>query len=292
MRTLDRLGPWPLRALWLALAVVGPGAIGDALAGRSTPVVLTVAIGCWLGWTAAAASLLVPRDIALTAARTLVPGGAAAMVAASFIGPSVGAIDVAAVSIAAVATVAVLTPGIGAQWVDGSSYGPEQRFPLRPPVLVGSVLAPITWALVAASISTGPLLLASRQWVAGSLAAVAGGAILSAGLRSLHQLARRWIVLVPAGLVIHDPLTMPEPQLVLRRMIKRMGPAPADTEADDLTAGAPGLALQIDLREPLDLLVRDRGRGTEARSTTSLICTPSQPNHLLEAARDRRIPVG
>lgn len=292
MPTFDRLGPWPLRALWFGLAVVGPAAIGDALDGRSTPVVLTVAIGCWLGWTATAAALLVPRDAALTAARTLVPGGLVAVVVAAALGSDVGGADLVAVAVAALATVAVLMPGIGAQWVDGSSYGPEQRFPLRPPVFVGFVLAPVTWALVVAAISTGPLLLASRQWVFGTLATLAGAAIAAAGLRSLHQLTQRWVVLVPAGLVIHDPLTMPEPQLILRRMIDRLGAAPADTDADDLTAGAAGLALQIDLREPLDLLTRDRWRGTETRSSIRLIFSPSQPNRLLEAARDRRIAIG
>lgn len=292
MTAFDRLGPWPPRVLWLVLAVLGPVAIGDALDGRSTPVVLTVAIGAWLGWTAAAAALLIRRDVALTAARTLVPGGLAAVVVSAALGSEVDATDLVAVAVAALATMVLFTPTIGAQWVDGSSYGPEQRFPLRAPVLVGSVLAPVTWVLVVLAVTTGPLLLASRQWAFGALATLVGAAIASAGLRSLHQLARRWIVLVPVGLVIHDPLTMPEPQLVLRRMIDRLGPAPADTDADDLTAGAAGLALQIDLREPLDLLVRNRGRGTEARSSTRLICTPSQPNRLLEAARDRRIPIG
>ena len=62
-----------------------------------------------------------------------------------------------------------------------------------------------------------------------------GWAVAVAGTHSLHQLTRRWVVLVPTGLVIHDAFTMPEPQLILRTMITRLGPALIDTDSDDLT---------------------------------------------------------
>ncbi len=121
-----------------------------------------------------------------------------------------------------------------------------------------------------------------------------GAVVVVAGARSLHQLARRWVVLVPTGLVVHDSFTMPEPQLFLRTSIARLGPALADaaTAADDLTAGAPGLAIALELTEPLEVLVRTSGRGSETRATSALLITPSRPVRLLEAARAHRIPVG
>ena len=153
------------------------------------------------------------------------------------------------------------------------------------------MLVPVTWAAVVVGATAGPLLLAAEQWAVGAIALVVGAGAVYAGVRSLHQLTRRWIVLVPTGLVIHDPLTMPEAQLFLRTMVRRLGPAEAGTDADDLTAGAPGLALQLDLAEPAELLLRTRGRDTATRSSTAILFTPSRPQRLLEAAAAARIPV-
>ena len=122
---------------------------------------------------------------------------------------------------------------------------------------------------------------------------VVGGAVVVAGTLSLHQLARRWIVLVPTGLVVHDSFTMPEPQLFLRTSIARLGPALPDAgqAADDLTAGAPGIALALELTEPLEVLVRTTGRDSETKASSALLITPSRPVQLLAAARAHRIPV-
>ncbi|MCU1498355.1 MAG: hypothetical protein JWM47_2308 [Acidimicrobiales bacterium] len=249
-------------------------------------------VGLAIGWGSGLVALLVPRAAALTALRILVPAGLAAVLAAIVAGTTVDASDVAAVTAATLATAWALAPWIGDAWVDGSSYGPERRLLLRPPALFGYVLAPLAWSVVVAGAVAGPLLLAAHRWVIGAAALLVGWAAVVAGTRSLHQLSRRWVVLVPSGLVIHDPLTMPEAQLFLRRMVSRLGPAPADTTADDLTAGAPGLALKLDLVEPADLLLRTQGRGTTTRSSTAVIFTPSRPRHLLEAAAGSRIPVG
>jgi hypothetical protein len=121
---------------------------------------------------------------------------------------------------------------------------------------------------------------------------VIGAALVRFGTRSLHQLSRRWIVFVPSGMVLHDPVGQPEPTLFLRRSIRRLGPAPAGTEALDLTQGAFGLALQLDLSEPTDMVV-PRGRSTtETVTVDSLLFTPTRPAALLDEARTRRITVG
>lgn len=292
MTRIDDLGPWVARTLWVALALLAPGPVADALDGRSAPVVAVVTIGLWAGWAVGLVALLVPRSSALTVLRTLVPAGLAAVLAALVAGAGTDGRALAAVAVGAVAVVVVLAPSIGETWVDGSSYGPEVRLPLRPPAALSYLLVPLTWALVVVGASAGPLLLAARQWVAGGLALVVGAAVVAAGARSLHQLSRRWVVLVPTGLVLHDRLAMPEPQLFLARTIGGLRPAPADTTADDLTAGAPGLALQLDLSEEVELLVRTSGRGTTTRPSTAVLFTPSRPKRVLDAAAERRIRVG
>ena len=292
MKTMERLGATPARVLWVLLAVVAAIPVGDALDGRSTAVRAVVLVWLWAGWAGGLVSLLVPRSSALTAMRVIVPAATAAMVASVVAGSETEVGDLVAVAVAALATAAVLFPWVGEAWVDGSSYGSEQRLILRPPALLSYLLAPLTWTVVVAGATVGPLLLAAGEFIVGVPVTVIGGVAVWAGVRSLHQLSRRWLVMVPAGIVLHDHLVMPEPQLFRRHTISLLGPAEVETEANDLTAGAPGLALQLDLHEPVELLVRTGGRSSETRESSSLLFTPSRPVRVMAAAAKKRIPVG
>ena len=275
----------------MALALAAGGCLDDALDPRSAPVRWLVLVALGVGWTAGLVALLVPRASSLTAVRLLIPGGLTAMAAATAAGGKPDGADLVALVLAALAVAAVLAPWFTEAWVDGSSYGPERRLPLATPPLFSFVIVPLTFAVVAAGVSLGPLLLAARQWPAGVVATAAGAAVTWVGVRSLHQLARRWVVLVPSGMVLHDPITMPEAQLFPRVTVAGLGPAPADSDAVDLTAGATGLAIQIDLREPVELLVRTKGRAAATLSSTALMFTPARPGRLLDAARSHRIAV-
>lgn len=243
-----------------------------------------------VGWTAGLVAVLVPRTTSLTAARTIVPGGLAAAVAAASAGSSVDWADLMGVTAGALAAVTVLSPWFTEAWVDGSSYGNERRLPLQTPPLFAALIAPLTWLLAAVAVVCGPLLLAARQWGPGLVALAVGGVVGWRAVQSLHQLARRWVVMVPNGLVIHDPLTLPEPHLFLRTSIASVGPAAAETDALDLTAGASGLALEIGMNEPVELLVR-AGRDTATIERSRLIITPARPARFLVGARENRIAV-
>ncbi len=83
------------------------------------------------------------------------------------------------------------------------------------------------------------------------------------GVLSLLRLTSRWAVFVPAGMTLVDPLALVEPRLVRRGEVVRLGAAPSDTTALDLTAGATGLILQLDLNEELSV-VPVAGRGAVA----------------------------
>ena len=294
MDAVDRLGLWPLRVAWIALAVVASPVASDALAGRSSAVALVVAVLAYVGWAAALVALLVPRTISLTVVRALIPAGAAATVVVAAEG-GLGALDLVAIVVGALATVLALAPWTTDAFVDGSSYGPERRFALRTPLVVAAI-AVATWAVVVAGALAGPLLLAAGQWAAGAAALVAGGAAAGFGARSLHQLSRRWVVLVPTGMVLHDPLTMPEPQLFLRQTMRHLGPGTAgitdELVTEDLTAGASGLALELVLSEPVDLLVHEGRGATATRAVHRVLLTPGRPGALLAGARGHRLPVG
>jgi hypothetical protein len=106
----------------------------------------------------------------------------------------------------------------------------------------------------------------------------------------LHTLARRWLVFVPNGVVVHDPLTLVDPVLLRRVTVRSCGPATADTDAHDLTGGASGLALEVRLTEPVSLLpLAPRQGPTELASVTALLVTPGRPGRVLDEARRRRL---
>jgi hypothetical protein len=285
---VERLGPWPARLTWLVLPLAAGPALGDALDGASRPVQLVASLGLWGGWAAVLVTALIPSTVSLTALRVAGPAAVAFALAAA-VGGGVSGADVVAVTFCSLAALAALWPVTGEAFVDGSSYGDERRLPLRPPgpLLAGPV--ELVWAIVVAGVAAGPLLLAARQWVLGGLALVVGLPLAWWGARSLHTLARRWIVFVPAGFVLHDPLAIVDPVLVRRVSVRSFGPAPADTDALDLTRGALGLALEVQLAEPVPLLVV-RGRGASETVTASkLLVTPTRPGVLLTEARKRRL---
>jgi hypothetical protein len=304
MDATARLGPWPLRVAWLALGVVATAPAGDALDGRSTAVAIVVAVLGYGAWTAAVVALLVPRTASLTVVRAIVPAALPATVAAVALGERSSPLDVLAVVLATLAAVLALAPWTTDAFVDGSSYGPERRIALRTPPVI-ALLAALAWAALVAGAVAGPLLLAARAWAPGVLALLVGAGAVAVGSRSLHQLSRRWLVLVPTGLVLHDPLTMPEAQLFLRQTMTRLGPAEEGASADgpdldgdggeiateDLTAGATGLAIELVLDEPVELLVRDGARGTTLRPTRRVLFTPALPGVLLTEAKRHRLPV-
>ncbi len=146
--------------------------------------------------------------------------------------------------------------------------------------------------LVAAAV-TGPLLLAARSWVAGGVALVVGVPVAVVLARALHSLTQRWAVFVPAGLVLKDHLALLDPVLLRRHLVVDLGPAPADSDALDVTARAPGLALEVRLREPVPLAQVTPGRrGSEARSPEALRFTPTRPGAVLAEAGRRRLVRG
>jgi hypothetical protein len=115
---------------------------------------------------------------------------------------------------------------------------------------------------------------------------------VGAALRSLHTLSARCAVMVPAGLTLVDPLTLAESALFTRAHMRHIGPAFADTDALDLSQSALGLALQIDMVDPVVMLRRDGRRRASEVSASSIVFTPGRPGALLEDAGSRRMPVG
>lgn len=243
-------------------------------------------VGLWAGWAVGLGATVVPHPVSLTALRVLAPAATVAAVAAS-IGDRA---SVLAVAWSAVATALAFAPDTGLLCVNGPAYPNERRLPLRAPapLLVGPVV--VAWAVAVAGAAAGPLLLAARQWVWGGVACAVGLPLSWLLLRSLHQLSKRWVVFVPAGFVLVDPLGLTDSVLVRRQHIRSLGPAPAESPGLDLTQRAPGLVVEVTLSQPVDVgLVRPGHRSGETRSADRLLFTPTLPGAVLDEAKARHL---
>lgn len=284
---------WSLRACWLLLPVVAGPALADALDDRSRAVQLVGSGLAWAAWAVVLVASLVPRTVTLTVVRTVAPG-AVAVTGWTAVGADRPGWAAAGVAAALACTLVAFAPAVADAFVDGSSYGDERRVALRAPLAVVLGPAALAWALGAAGVVTGPLLLAAEQWVPGGLAVAVGVPLAVVVARRLHVLSRRWLVFVPAGVVVHDPIATAEPVLLQRHLLRRVGPAPADAVeagAVDLTGGALGLALELRTAEPISL-GRRRGRGAvEVEGADALLVTPGRPGTTLEVAAERHLPV-
>lgn len=285
---LQRLIPWAVRVTWAVLPFTAGTALAGALDGRSRPVQVVASAGLWAVWGVVLVATLVPHPLSLTVVRVATPGAAVAAVTAALAGHGTPV----AVSTAALAMAVAFLPETGTLFVNGPAYPNERRFLLRAPApLLLGVLA-VVWALAVTPPVAGPLLLASRRWVAGALVLVLGMPVTVVLARAMHGLSRRWVVFVPAGIVVHDPIALADPVLFRRKLIAALGPAPADTRALDLTQAAPGLALELALTEEVPLLRSRPGRRLgEPASPARVLFTPTRPGAVLREAGERRLPV-
>lgn len=288
---MRRRQPWLTLALWVVTAAAAMWAIPEATAGRSHVVAAVALIEFWVVWGVAWLGLLVPRTISLTVVRLLIPTSIVAGVAAITAGASLPA-GASFLTISLLATLALLNGATSDAFVDGSSYGTEQRWSLRVPPLLSLTAVPLGWIVATLGLAVPPLA-AAGLWILALVAAGIWVALSYFAIRSIHLLSCRWIVLVPAGVVVHDPMTIADAILLPRRMIRALGPALADTDATDLSNGALGLSLQVDSNEPLGLSLR-QGRSTKPFEVTTdrIVFTPLRPGALLESASTHRVPIG
>jgi len=243
-------------------------------------------VGLWAGWGIGLAATLIPHPVSLTVLRVLAPAAVVGAVAAA-VDQRLSAL---AVAWTAVAAALALAPDTGVLCVNGPAYPNERRFPLRAPgpLLLGPI--EVAWAVVVAGVVSGPLLLAGHEWLAGGIITAVGLPLAGLLVRSLHVLAKRWVVFVPAGLVLVDPIALTDSLLVRRQELRTLGPAPADTRALDLTQRAPGLVVEAVLSEEVDIGLARAGRSSGATTRTSAILfTPTLPGAVLDEARARRL---
>ena len=208
---------WCARLLWVVLPVSCGTAFADALDGWSTEPAAVAAALLWLAWAAGLLALFAPRPWGLTLLRIVAPLGVVSA-ATTFAGAGAGA-AMLAVGTTGVAAVFALSAPVNEAAGNALAYGDEVRVPLRipTPLLLGPI--PLGLLLLGACIATGPIALADGRVALGVAAIIVGFPVAFAGVRSLHALAKRWLVLVPAGLTLVDPLTLLDPVLIRRQQV-------------------------------------------------------------------------
>jgi len=280
---------------WASLVITAGPAAAEALDSWSTAPRAVASILLWAAWGAVLLACLAPRPLGLTILRTAAPVAAVlALAAIPAAGPLKGLLAVAGTAVAAGLAFA---PAVAYRFVNGAAYGEERRYPLRVPPALMLGPAPLAVALMAAGILAGPLLLADRRWIPGVAAVVVAVPVLRAAGRSLYSLSQRWAVLVPAGIVLKDPLTLVDPVLFPRDRIASLRPLPFPTApADDildLRLGAVAGSLVLELTDEATLFrARGRMRGGEAVKSRRLAFSPRQPDALLAEAASRKKPRG
>ena len=286
---------WLLRVAWITLPVTAGPAVSASLASWSEAPRIAGAVLLWAAWALGLLATLAPRPIMLTALRVIAPAFVIAAVLAAIDGEA----STLAIVGAVVATLLCAALGSGhdiaSAAANASAYGDEQRYPLRVPP--GLFLGPLPGArlVVMAGVVAPVLLLADGRIVVGVAALLVGAGLVFVLSRSLDSLSRRWAVLVPAGFVVVDPLSLADPTLFLREHVRHVAPEPPAAAPDgvlDLRLGAGAGSVSLRFDEAVDLTRAGRGRHGGATVTTAeIMVAVARRDEMLRKAVERRLPV-
>ncbi len=269
-----------LRVTWIAVAAVGWPAVSSAVSGRSDAVETVATVGATVVWVAGVVAMAIPATVSLTATRVIVPLAPARRSRHARRRRRHRRRQSRLVIVGTLATLVAMSGELGKLFVQASAYGDEERHPLRPPLgfAAVAVLAWIVWA--GAVLIAGPLLLAARAWIPGAIVtalAVVGTATLPS---RWHRLSRRWLVLVPAGLALHDPVVLGETLMLRRSEVAWIRLAPVDTDAADLTGPDDRNAIEVGTARP-----RDGTAGPDPAAATGSRDPPHRVPHQPDAPR-------
>jgi hypothetical protein len=285
------------RIVWVTLPATIAPAVAHSLQENSHSLQLTSASAMWLGWFVVLLASFVPTAVSLTIMRLLSPFVLVVALVASFHRPRPSALATTVALIASVAALLLPLAGeIGARFIQGSAYGDERRFPLRPPLPLIVALLPAMWLVIAAMSIVGVLGMGAKNWPLGLPLLLAGGAAAVLFGRRCHRLARRFAVFVPAGFVLHDHLVCADTAMFRRKDVRAFGLAPFDKATvsgpdapADLTGSAVGMGIVITFADTETVVLAGtlRNRATRAIHVRSGRIVPTRPGAFLEEAARR-----
>jgi len=232
---------WPVRVLWIAIALA-PNGFGNV---------------AWILWAVVAIGTWIHHPISLTTIRCLAP--IAVFYSAVYaLSESLSSLNIAVVTCGIISLMLMYTADYGSAHVQAGAYGNERRFLLRIPA---PVVLPtlITWALFATVLVVLENAVQSENYVLGIPLLLALIAMSWKFAPQMHRLSKRWLVRVPAGWVVHDNLMLAENLLIRSHNLSSMDYALQGTEALDLSGLTRGVPIQLTLREMTDVRLSKLG---------------------------------
>lgn len=241
----------------------------------------------WLTWGAMLLCVMVPASTSLTAVR-IASASHLTTLAVLALGHAGDAAPYIALALAAACAIVAFTAEVGNEYVQGSAYGAERRFLLKPPpaqVAVQIVMFAVWYSFTFAAIA----LLVSGSWAAGiviAVMAIACGVLLPT---RFHRFSRRWLVSVPAGLVVHDHLVLAETAMFTHADVRSVevldtspdssgaADAPADlTGGPDARAPRSGVVITLADFDTVVLAAMRRGDAPRPIHVRSFVVQPSR----------------
>jgi hypothetical protein len=285
---------WLLRLAWVTLPITAGPALSAGLHDWSDGTRVVAAVLCWAAWGAGLLATVAPRPPALTALRAVAPAAVVVAVVVVASGTASTVASVGAFAATLLAAVLAADTEIAIAAANAVAYGDERRFPLRTPPALFLGPLPAARLLAVGGVVAGPLLLADGRVLWGTFALVLGVPVAALAARALHGLSRRWLVLVPAGVVVVDPMALADNVLFPREHVRAMrafNPAEPPGEALDLRLGATLGSVLLRFDEPAELTraVRAR-RGGDTVDAPGLVVAVSRRDEALADAARRRVP--
>ena len=277
-----------MRVIWLSLPLFCGPALADSFNDFELLLRTTVSISLWAFWALILLSTLLPTPVSLAIIRIGAPAAAAlSLWSALETGGSVAGI--VGLTVSAVATSVAISAPLGDRFSDGASYGDERRFLLRAPGPVLLLFGPLAWLTFLAGLTLGPLLLLNKNFLLGAVVTLCGFPLSAIAANAIYRLGKRWVVLVPAGVLLHDYLSVGDPTLIPRNQIADFSPAKAKTDALDLSQNSFGLSLEIRCFTPLSMMLKKGTRKiiNESSTVENFMINPARPNAVLAEAHKR-----
>lgn len=264
-----------LRVGWLAIAVLPQSlSASNGVSGAST-------VGFWLAWgiwVVIALAVLVPHPLSLVTVRLLAPLLALHTGATVLEESTLQWSTVLALLLMIAVSATAFSARYGTVHAQAAAYGHERRHLLRPPMAVLAPLA-LVWLVVAA---LGAVAMRGEQLAVSLSTTTLFIALAVFMLRRALVLSRRWLVFVPAGIAVHDPLLLRDTFMVRNHDVRALRDAASNTEAFDVTGTTWGTSLELVLSHPHDVSLSPFGArltGTLDRlHVTALMVAPSRPN--------------
>lgn len=249
---------WILRVSTLALVATVP-LLDVAFDSLSDTRRLATSIALWVAWGAVLLCVLVPSSASLTGLRLMMPAHLGVTIAVAIGSADAGWRTLLALALGIVATTTASSAEVGRHWVQLSAYGDERRFPLAcPPIAMAvQILTWTAWFALAMTAVTVPTSgrPSTIDWIVTATAALlaVGGAVVLP--RRFHRFTRRWLVWVPAGVVIHDHVVLAETAMMSKRSISGVELWQPGSEALNASGAPSRRGLVISLHDPETMIM-------------------------------------